>query len=73
MSPEVKRADLIMLATERRDLDIDPNTVWPMLDGVPLADIVVFPLTPYQSERAFFERWDELNHPESHHDQRHHD
>ncbi|QWA09827.1 HD family hydrolase [Sodalis ligni] len=60
-SPEVKDADLIMLATERRDLEIDPGTVWPMLEGIPVADLVVFPLTPCQAERAFFERWDELN------------
>lgn len=61
MSPEVKKADLIMLATERSELEIDPGTVWPMLDGVSLADIVIFPLSPTQAERAFFERWDALN------------
>ncbi|XBS71123.1 HD family hydrolase [Acerihabitans sp. KWT182] len=61
MSPEVKRADLIMLATEHRDLEIDPHTEWPMLAGIPLADICVFPLTHSQAERAFFERWDQLN------------
>ncbi len=60
-SPEVKRADLIMLATERRDLEIDTETFWPMLEGIPVSDLVVFPLMPTQAERAFFERWDELS------------
>lgn len=59
-SPEVKRADLIMLATERRDLNIDPGTFWPMLAGVQIADIVVTPLSAAESERAFFDRWNQL-------------
>ncbi len=50
-----------MLATERRDLKIDLETVWPMLDGVPLSNIVVLPLSPIDAEMAFFDRWDELN------------
>jgi len=60
MSSEVKRADLIMLATERRDLEIDTETFWPMLEGIPAADIIVFPLTHTQAERQFFNRWDQL-------------
>ncbi|SQC88202.1 Uncharacterised protein [Klebsiella pneumoniae] len=33
ISPEVKQADLIMLATERRDLFIDDDTEWAILRG----------------------------------------
>ncbi|TCL06854.1 HD family hydrolase [Sodalis ligni] len=62
-SPEVKRADLIMLATERRDLEIDPDNFWPMLEGIPVSDQVVSPLLPMQAERAFFERWEQLKSP----------
>jgi hypothetical protein len=61
MSAAVKRADLIMLATERRDLEIDTGTFWPMLDGIPAADIIVFPLTHAQAERQFLSRWNQLN------------
>jgi len=60
MSREVKRADLIMLATEHRDLEIDTETFWPMLEGVPAADIKVYPMTPTQAARQFFSRWDKL-------------
>jgi|SRR5476651_472351 len=60
MSPEVKRADLIMLATEKRDLGIDEGITWPMLVGVPLADIIIIPLTNIQAKHAFVRRWHEL-------------
>lgn len=33
-SPEVKYADLKMLATERRDLDISDDDPWPMLEDI---------------------------------------
>ncbi|VFS19894.1 Uncharacterised protein [Serratia liquefaciens] len=32
-SPEVKHADLVMLATERRDLGIDDGDKWDILDA----------------------------------------
>ncbi len=60
-SPEVKRADLVMLATERRDLDIDDGELWPMLEGVsPSLDTVIFPLTNNQARQAFLRRYSEL-------------
>jgi hypothetical protein len=31
-----------------------------MLEGIPAADIIVFPLTHTQAERQFFNRWDQL-------------
>ncbi|MCC3745291.1 HD family hydrolase [Rouxiella badensis] len=59
-SPEVKMADLIMLATERRDLDIDDGSIWPILEGIKPADILIHPLTPSQARSEFLKRWDEL-------------
>lgn len=35
MSTPVKYADLIMLATERRDLGLDDGSLWPVLEGIP--------------------------------------
>lgn len=34
LSPAVKHADLVALATERRDLDLQDGTVWPTLLGI---------------------------------------
>lgn len=60
MSNSVKRADLIMLATERRDFDMDDGTPWPVLDGIPCADIIIAPLTPRQSRVRFLQRFNAL-------------
>lgn len=60
MSPEVHHFDLVMLATERRDLDIDDGKPWPMLDGVPPSDISITPLTPLQARAKFLQRFNEL-------------
>lgn len=57
----VKYADLVMLATERRDLDIDDGSVWPCLEGIPCSDIVqVIPLRPGQAFGLFLNRFNEL-------------
>ncbi|WP_145567328.1 HD family hydrolase [Yersinia aleksiciae] len=56
----VHYADLVMLATERRDLDIDDGRPWPMLDGVPPSDISITPLTPLQARAKFLQRFNEL-------------
>lgn len=60
MSQEVKAADLIMLATERRDLEVDADNHWPMLDGISPADILISPLNPVQAHALFMRRWEEL-------------
>lgn len=60
-SSVVKYADLIMLATERRDLEIDDGTVWPMLQGIPCSDIIqIVPLRPGQAYGLFMNRFNEL-------------
>jgi hypothetical protein len=57
----VKYADLIMLATERRDLEIDDGTEWPMLQGIPCSDIIqISPLRPGQAYGLFMNRFNEL-------------
>lgn len=49
LAKDVKRADLIMLATEKRDFMPEDNDPWPILDGVaPLAER----LTAWSSETA---------------------
>lgn len=57
----VKYADLVMLGTERRDLDIDDGTVWPVLVGIPPTDLfTVIPLRPVQAYGLFMARFNEL-------------
>ena len=61
MSPEVKRADLIILATERRDLLIDDDSEWAILRGIqPTDEFTISPLNPRQARKLFMERWYEL-------------
>ena len=61
MSPVVKYADLTMLATERRDLEIDDGTRWAILDGIPCSDLIqISPLRPGQAYGLFMNRFNEL-------------
>lgn len=61
MSPVVKYADLTMLATERRDLEIDDGTRWAILDGIPCSDLIqIVPLRPGQAYGLFMNRFNEL-------------
>lgn len=60
MSAQVKHADLMMLATERRDFDMDDGTPWPALKGVECADFIIYPLTPRQARVQFIQRYNEL-------------
>ncbi|WP_337237689.1 HD family hydrolase [Proteus faecis] len=60
MSDAVHFADLMMLATEKRDLDIDAGSNWLMLEGIPASDLVVNPLTPPQAKTLFLRRFNEL-------------
>lgn len=60
MSDAVHFADLMMLATEKRDLEIDTGSNWLMLEGIPTSDFVVSPLTPPQAKALFLRRFNEL-------------
>jgi 5'-deoxynucleotidase YfbR-like HD superfamily hydrolase len=58
----VKYADLILLATERRDLEIDDGTQCLILEGVPASDLIqVVPLRPGQAYGLFMDRFNELS------------
>lgn len=61
MSVPVKYADLIMLATERRDLEIDDGSIWPILEGIsPSEEIIINPMKPGQAYGMFLKRFYEL-------------
>lgn len=61
MSTSVKYADLVMLATERRDLELDDGSYWPALEGIPPSEIItVIPLKPGQAYGLFLNRFNEL-------------
>ncbi|AFU86540.1 deoxyribonucleoside 5' monophosphate phosphatase [Caulobacter phage CcrRogue] len=49
MSPEVKHADLVMLATEKRDIMPNPEDEWAMLKGV---ETLPFEIEVWDVERA---------------------
>lgn len=56
----VKEADIIMLATEQRDLMAPHDDEWALIAEVrPLAGRIV-PLTPFQAKVEFIERYHEL-------------
>jgi 5'-deoxynucleotidase YfbR-like HD superfamily hydrolase len=53
----IKRADLIALATEKRDLMPHSTEAWSYLAGVrPLPEPIV-PMTPMEAKQAFLEAW----------------
>lgn len=59
-SPEIKQADLVLLATERRDLLAKDDTPWELLEGIePLQEIIV-PAVPEFAIGMFLRRWQEL-------------
>ncbi|MFT4271235.1 MAG: HD domain-containing protein [Pantoea sp.] len=60
MSTEVKQADLVMLATERRDLDLDDGRPWKILDGIEPAPFLLSPLNPRQARVLFLQRYNDL-------------
>ena len=57
----VKYADLVMLASERRDFEVDEGSVWPCLEGVVPTDLfIINPVRPGQSYGMFINRFNEL-------------
>ena len=59
-SPPVKRADLKMLMTEKRDL-MRGDTDWSILEGVePYDEYEIHPWSPSVAKRAFITRYNEL-------------
>lgn len=60
MTPEVKRADLILLATERRDLMPADDTPWPILEGIIPLERKIAATHAGRSQALFIKRWVEL-------------
>lgn len=56
----VRTADLIMLATERRDLMAPDQTPWAILHGIKPARGTIRPMMPHAAETAFLKRYKEL-------------
>lgn len=61
LDPEVKRADLVMLATERRDLmHSNDSSSWSLLVGIQPLPFKIEPVEPKVARRAFLNRYAEL-------------
>lgn len=63
---EIKRADLIALATEKRDFMPHSTEPWSYLRDVqPLVNTIV-PMSPLEAKEAFLRAWDKVNHCQTH-------
>lgn len=60
MSIEVIRADLTMLATERRDLDLNDGDYWQIPKDIEPASFLLSPLNPRQARVLFLQRFNNL-------------
>ena len=60
--PIVKWADLVALATERRDLMPDDGHEWPVLNGIYPHDQIIVPLLPNDARDLFVARFMQLCH-----------
>ncbi len=59
-NPAIKRADLIALATEKRDLMPHSCEPWATLAGITPVPARIRPLAPQEAKAAFLERFHEL-------------
>ncbi|WP_140921037.1 HD family hydrolase [Limnobaculum xujianqingii] len=59
-SKEVKHADLVALATERRDFGLDDGTEWPILKGITPDKELILSWPAYDAYNAFIDRFYEL-------------
>jgi 5'-deoxynucleotidase YfbR-like HD superfamily hydrolase len=57
---DIRHADLVMLATERRDLMAPSMEQWPLLDGIFARAATITPLMPQAAEALFIKRFKEL-------------
>lgn len=60
MSPEVKRADMVLLRTEQRDLMGANGHRWVYTEGLQPLEEVIEPVGPYEAYVLFMERFLEL-------------
>lgn len=61
LPPEVKHADLVLLATEQRDLMHRSGGVWTLLEGIQPLQEQITPLAPFEAMGAFLTRFLELS------------
>jgi 5'-deoxynucleotidase YfbR-like HD superfamily hydrolase len=60
LSKAVKTADLILLATEQRDLMPEHHDEWALIKGITPLQETIEPWTPEQAFREFMRRYEEL-------------
>lgn len=60
MPPSVKKADIIMLATEQRDLMAPHDDEWALIANVTPLREIINPLSPYEAKALFIERYHDL-------------
>jgi len=60
LHPDIKKMDLIMLASEKRDLMPASGGEWDMLKGVKPLGKIIKPWSPKKAKRMFLERFYEL-------------
>lgn len=60
LPPTVKMADLILLATEQRDLMPHHSDVWLSIEGIAPLNQTIVPLAPAEAKAAFLRRYEEL-------------
>lgn len=60
LDPAIKRADLIALATEKRDLMPHSTEAWSYLEGIEPLPVVVAPMDPQAAKSAFLDAFSTL-------------
>lgn len=65
MHPSVKQADLVMLATEQRDLMPEHADQWPCIQGINPMPNPIDPMPPQTARYCFLDRFFELTAPEA--------
>lgn len=60
LPPEVKEVDLILLATEQRDLMPEHDDEWAAIKNIAPLRARIMPWTPEQSFHAFMQRYEDL-------------
>ncbi|MFJ5378163.1 hypothetical protein ACIPSX_12535 [Pectobacterium sp. CHL-2024] len=59
-SPEVKHADLVMLATEKEALLHANSGEWPILEGITPSNRIIVPMSPVEAKQQFIHRFHDL-------------
>lgn len=60
-APEIKQADLLMLATERKLFTKNQEDYWPILEGIEPLPWVFPPMSPEKAKDAFLNVYQEIN------------